>query len=169
MIKLKPLVRLHIIKIFSQLSSSRQSIITGENQRNLFKRLNILSLVVFAETSDLNSKEFQLELLYLVKKMFYLYGEGIYKNNRSYVEVIWRAIMRIVLYVLSQNSVYFDEETVHKVWDFLINIKKRKLHKYLYISSTQEIEKQTTIDENTNSNLLLYSGKLFTIFNIDNS
>lgn len=127
--------KLQILKLFAQISSSRQSLFTIEEQRSLFKRLNFLGLAVKTETSQLFSKDFQIELIFYMKRIFYIYGEIIFKYNRTYGEIIWRSITRLILYVLAKNSVYFDEDVIHKLWSFLNTLKRRKFEKFLSLNS----------------------------------
>lgn len=127
-----------------------------EDQRSLYKRINFLGLAIKAETSNLISKDFQRELILYMKRVFYIYGELVFKYNRTYGEIIWRSITRVILYTLSINSVYFDEEIMHKTWMFLNIIKRRKIEKFLNLNCTDRSESQ---NENSR-NHYLYSGKL---------
>lgn len=128
--------RLQIIQIFSQISSSRQSLITMEDQRSLYKRINVLGIVIKAENSNLNSKPVQMEMISYMKRVLYIYGELLFKYNRSFGDIVWRAITRVVLYILSVNALYFDEEIMHKTWMFLNIIKRRKIDKFLTVNAT---------------------------------
>jgi hypothetical protein len=149
--------KLQIIKMFAQISSSRQSLFTLENQRSLFKRLNFLGLAVHTETSDLFSKDVQLEIIFYMKRVFYIYGELVFKYNKTFGEIIWRSIARIILYVLAKNAVFFDVDVIHKIWAFLNTLKRRKYEKYLNLNSSHEANIPIN---NINTNHYLYSGKL---------
>ena len=133
-IKRSKTLDLNIIKLFCQISASRQSIIGVEEQRSLFRRLNTLGLCVFTETSDLTSKVYQIELILFMKKLFYLYQETVFKIYPPFGDVIWRSIMRISVYVISKSAHFFDEETIHKVWELVVSIRRRKIHKYLIVN-----------------------------------
>lgn len=109
-----------------QMASSRMSIISIEGQRCLFKRLNNFTLCVFSENSNLFKKKFQTELIYFCKKLFCLYGEVMYKKNKCYSQIIWRAALRVIFYTLISNAEFFDEELVNKVWGLLDAMKKKE-------------------------------------------
>ena len=126
-----------------------------EDQRSLYKRINILGIVIKAENSNLHSKPVQMEMISYMKRVFYIYGELLFKYNRTFGEVVWRAITRLVLYILTVNSVYFDEELMHKMWMFLNIIKRRKIDKFLTVNSS---DRSNCLAESARGHYL-YSGK----------
>lgn len=147
-------MKLNILKLFMQMASSRMSIIGLESQRSLYKRLNKFTLCVFAENSNLTQKKFQIELIFFCRKLFYLYGEIIYKRNKSYSQIIWKAALRIIFYTLAYNAEYFDEELISKVWDLLDSMKKKKMENYLFNTIEKPKEQTQTIDDTS----YLFSG-----------
>lgn len=126
-----PETRLQVARLLAQLSSSRQSIFAREDQRSLFKRLHLLGLAVLAERSDLRSRAVQLELLCAARRLFHLFAEVVFKFHRSFAEVCWRSVLRLLLHALSTGSACFDDEVFHKAWAFLNVLRRRKLEKYL--------------------------------------
>lgn len=156
--KINDSTKLNILKLFIQISSSRMSIITKETQRCLFKRLNNFTLCVFSENSNLSQKKFQTELVYFCKKLFCLYGEVMYMKNKSYSQIIWRAVLRIIFYTLISNAEFFDEELVNKVWDLLDTMKKKKMHDHLF----NTVEKPSQPVQSFEDNSFLFSGKPYT-------
>lgn len=129
-----------------------------DEQRSLYKRVNLLGVAVLTETSCLRTKNFQLELLVYMKRVFYIYGELVFKYNRSFGEVIWRAITRLVLYSLSLNAAFFDEQVLHKTWAFVNVVKRRRLERYLNVTPVEKASEPTPASVNTSH--YLYSGGL---------
>ena len=150
MFQISKMTRMRILKLFTQISSSRQSLISTADQRSLYKRINFLGLSVMCETSNLESREVQEELIFYMKRIFYIYGELVLKHNKSYAEIVWRTITRVVLYVMAQNSVYFDEKIIHKTWTFLNIIKRRKMEKHLTNTTAENLTSAQSNDPPVN-------------------